>query len=60
MPGQKPEAKLLRLYSTADSFTIGYLRRYSPERLDPQDLHWVWNKRKWLPESDASTQASGC
>lgn len=28
MPGQKPEAKLLRLYSIADSFTIGYLRRY--------------------------------
>lgn len=40
MPGQKPEAKLLRLYSIADSFTLQYLQ-HKRRDVEPKGLKWA-------------------
>lgn len=40
MPGQKPEASLLRLYSTAENFTLQYLQ-HKRRDVEPKGLKWA-------------------
>lgn len=40
MPGQKPKANILRLYSTADSFTLQYLQ-HKRRDVEPKGLKWA-------------------